>query len=282
MPSPFPGMDPFLEGPDVFPDFHNRLTIYLSDALQSQLSPPYFASVNERTWIELSDRAIEPDVSVSRIARAAARGGAIAEASPRYHVAVAETPLPPRAIVISLAEEQRRQPFIELFTGRGQDRRLVTCIEILSPSNKARGREGCRLYLQKQTEILNSDVNLVEIDLLRGGDHITAVPRWAIEGRAGHFDYHVCVWNAEPVRDPVVYPAKLQEPLPEIAVPLLPGDRAVVVDLQAVFERVYDSGPYRVAVDYAGAVPPPPLAPTEAEWVQERLAHSQAAGDDGK
>jgi hypothetical protein len=64
MPSPFPGMDPYLEHPATFPGLHSRLITNLSDALQLRLPPPYFAEINERTWVELSQREIEPDVNV--------------------------------------------------------------------------------------------------------------------------------------------------------------------------------------------------------------------------
>jgi len=265
MPSPFPGMDPFLEGPDAFPDFHNSLAVYLRNALQTQLLPPYFASLNERTWIELSERAIEPDVALARVGRSLPHGS----------VALAEADLPPRAIVVPLAEEEHREPYLELFTGRGRNRRLVTCIEILSPSNKTRGSQGYRLYRQKQRELLLSDVNLVEIDLLRAGEHTTAVPRSAAERLTGPFDYHVCVRYSDRPEAPVVYPVKLRDSLPEIAVPLLPGNGTVTVDLQVVFAHLYDDGPYHIAVDYSGPVPPPPLGPSDAAWTLEQIARSR-------
>jgi len=64
MPSPFPGMDPFLEHPDFFPDLHGRFHVYLSEALQDALPPPYFAVINERLWVETTARYIEPDTDV--------------------------------------------------------------------------------------------------------------------------------------------------------------------------------------------------------------------------
>lgn len=60
MPSPFPGMDPWLEHPDVFPDVHDRLVTYISDALNERLPSPYFANTATRVWVEISERMIGP------------------------------------------------------------------------------------------------------------------------------------------------------------------------------------------------------------------------------
>ena len=69
----------------------------------------------------------------------------------------------------------------------------MTSIEVLSLTNKTLGSEGRQKYLEKQQEILSGQVNLVEIDLLRGGAHSSAVPLWLAREKAGPFDYHVSV-----------------------------------------------------------------------------------------
>ena len=66
MPSPFPGMDPYLEHPDIFPDVHDRFITHLSEAIQSRLPEPYFAVIGKRLWIETTERSIQPDVDVMR------------------------------------------------------------------------------------------------------------------------------------------------------------------------------------------------------------------------
>ena len=86
MPSPFPGMDPFLEHPQIFPDLHDRMHIHLSEALQAKLPAPYYAVVSERLWVETSGRYIEGDTNVLHQAeRGVARdeGGGVAVAEPR-------------------------------------------------------------------------------------------------------------------------------------------------------------------------------------------------------
>ena len=90
----------------------------------------------------------------------------------------------------------------------------------------------------------------IEIDLLRAGEHAIAVPCAIAVGAAGPFDYLVSVHRFDRFEDFVVYPIRLEDACPEIAFPLLPGDPDVTLDLQAVFDRCYDTGPYRRRVRY--------------------------------
>lgn len=121
--------------------------------------------------------------------------------------------------------------------------------------------------MQKQRELLRSNVHLVEIDLLRGGEPTTAVPLAAALPLTGPFNYHVCIHQFDRPAEFLVYPIRLETALPEIAIPLLPGTPPVPVNLQAVFERCYDLGPYRRNIRYGGTVPPPPFRPDTATWV---------------
>jgi hypothetical protein len=118
--------------------------------------------------------------------------------------------------------------------------------------------------LQKQQEVLDSDTHLVEIDLLRSGTHTTAVPLEALRRKAPPFDYHVCVHAFERLGTYAVYTILMTQRLPTIAIPLLPGDGAVNIDLQAVFQRCYDTGPYRRRVRYDPARLMPPLRPNSS------------------
>lgn len=225
MPSPFPGMDPFLEHPDIFPGLQDRLIAYVSEASQPNLPPDYFADIGRRSWVEISERYIGPDIQVLR------------------------DELP-----------------------RGKTRRLVNSIEILSPTNKMPREHNRDLYLKKQREILDSKVNLVEIDLLRGGEHTTTVPEDRLLLKAGSFEFHVCIHRFDSLEDCFVYPIRLADPLPNIAIPLLPKDPAVSIDLQAVFTRAYDTGPYRREIDYRRDRPTPPLPASLSRWSKKRLA----------
>lgn len=174
--------------------------------------------------------------------------------------------------------DERREPWIEIRTAGEGDERLVTAIEILSPTNKTPGARGRELYLRKQRELLGSSTHLVEIDLLRGGPHFTAVPLDFLRAAVGPFDYHVSIHRSDRPEDFLVYPIQLPEPLPEIAVPLLPGDPEVPIDLQAVFDHAYDVGPYRRRIRYAESNPVPPLPPALLGWA-DGLVRAGPAGN---
>ena len=134
---------------------------------------------------------------------------------------------------------------------RGDEgKRLVTSIEVLSLSNKTPGEQGRELYVRKQKELLSSKAHLVEIDLLRGGEHVSAVPLEAAVRDMRAFDYHVTVHCFDDRETFFVYPIRLLDRLPPVAIPLLPGDSPVTVDLQSVFDRCYDAGPYSREIRY--------------------------------
>lgn len=263
MPSPFPGMDPYLEHPDIFPDFHDSFVTYLRESLLPQLPEPYYAGLGRRDWIEVSERVIGPDVNVVAPRRPERR-----RTQSSGGVAVAEQPAT-RPLVIHVPHDERVEPLVEIYIGRGSDRRLVTTIEVLSPTNKTPGEQGRDLYLRKQQEILHSQVHLVEIDLLRGGRHTTAVPLDRMTMATGPFDYHVSIHHFDNLEDYFVYSVQLTEPLATISIPLLPGDPPVSLDLQAVFNRTYDAGPYRREIDYREVPPEPPLRAEHVAWARD-------------
>ncbi|MEX0819991.1 MAG: DUF4058 family protein [Pirellulaceae bacterium] len=260
MPSAFPGMDPYLEHPDIFPDFHDSFVAYLREALQTQLPDPYYAALGRRAWIEVTERFVGPDVTVLR-SRQEGTGS-------KGTVALADQPST-EPLVIHVPHDERVEPLVEIYVGRGSERRLATSIEVLSISNKTPGEHGRDLYLKKQQEILQSKVHLVEIDLLRGGKHTTAVPENRLAKADARFDYHVCIHHFDNLEDYFVYPIQLSQPLPEISIPLLPGDGQVPLNLQQVFRRTYETGPYSREIDYDSDVIVPSLTEKQSEWVSQ-------------
>jgi Protein of unknown function (DUF4058) len=192
-------------------------------------------------------------------------------------VAVAE-PVTSDPVVVSvgwLVGDPFHEPYLEIHRRQGTDDVVVAVLEILSPSNKMPGDHGRNLYVAKQQETLLSQAHLIEIDLLRDGTHATAVPLDLALDKAGSFDYHVCVHRSDQYKDFLVYPIKLETRLPVIAVPLLPGDPDVALDLKSVFDRAYDEGPYERAVRYDMATVEPALPPHQIESVKARLAAEQ-------
>lgn len=256
MPSPFPGMDPYLE--QFWRDVHARLVLYTADQLQSRLPGSLRARVEERVVVERGDdesRPVYPDVRVvqrGRGASAAVAGGGVAVADP---------------IVIRLPPEPMTETFLEIIDV-GSGKRVVTVIEVLSPSNKTPG-EAQDEYRGKQRELKEAAVSLVEIDLLRSGQHVVSVPQERIP-TSGRAVYKVCVRRGSIPWEHEWYPMPLRERLPAIRIPLRETDVDVPLDLQALIEQSYRNGGYDNDIDYK-TDPVPPLEPADAAWADELL-----------
>ena len=264
MPSPFLGMDPWLEGRGVFPDFHNRFISILSESINSRLPPPYFAAIGTRVIIEGdSNRSVEPDIDVllpfGSNGHCDTSGGGVAT--------VLETDTLP--IIVHVPDGEMTEWFLDVRTGDADDQ-LVTSIEVLSRSNKRAGSEGRSEYVQKQREMVERRVHLVEIDFLRSGLHTTAVARGPAIKKTGPYDYHACVSRVGRRRDFEIYPMRLGQPLPALKIPLGEGTPDVSIPLQPVLDRCYDAGVYSRRIRYAEACDPP-LSPEQQAWAESML-----------
>ena len=257
--SPFPGMDPFLEHPSQWPNLHQSLITYLRDTLNEKLPPGYIAAAEERLYVDRTARPFYPDVAVSQ------RRPPDGEARGNRTILTAEAD---EAWEVPLETKVVREPFIQIFSPR-PDRRIVTVIEILSPANKRPGGEGHREYLAKQDEVIRGRVSLLELDLLRGGEHTVAAPLEDLRTR-GKWTYLACLSDAIRSGSCSVWPIGLRDPLPRVRVPLEDGDTPVVVALQPILERAYMTGRFDEILDYREP-PPPPLSPEDGAWVAERL-----------
>jgi hypothetical protein len=262
-------MDPYLESPDWFPCLHDGLITFIVGALMRSLPEPYYARSRQRIWLDRAQRLIEPDADLFHSPRRAHRwqggNGGIAIAD---EVELADPVVVPfESIDIDPFEE----PFVEVRRRHGSEDRLVASIEIVSPANKTPGNPGRDSYRAKQQDILLGQVHLIEIDLLRGGTHVTAIARDLAVEKAGPFDYHACVYRFDRPGNFFFYPIRLEQKLPGIAIPLLPGDPDVPLSLQSAFDRAYDEGPYRRTVHYGEDPIIPPLEPKQLEWVNTRL-----------
>ncbi|MFO0889064.1 MAG: DUF4058 family protein [Isosphaeraceae bacterium] len=258
MPSPFPGMDPYLES--YWGDVHHTLITYARSTLQKGLPGDLVARVDERVFVEPAEglgRNIVPDVRV--VERPGGRGAGRRSGN---GIAVAE-PL----IIRFDQSEPIRQGFIEIIDIKS-GRKVVTVIEVLSPSNKAVG-PGRDLYIKKQEELRAGGVGLVEIDLLRGGTRVLAVPFDRIpEGR--RTPYAACCRRGWKPFEVEFFPIPLRERLPVLPIPLRQEDEDAVLDLQALIDECYDSGRYGDDIDYRDE-PEPPLSPEDRRWAAELL-----------
>jgi hypothetical protein len=255
MPSPFPGMDPWLEG-EVFPDLHHTLITYLRDATNAALPPGYIATTANRVWVDDELRR-EPDVALFGKDRERNGNGGTAVALAGL-VAVGE----------QLTSDPVEEPYLEILSASGK--RLVTAVEVISLSNKRAGEKGRETYQEKQREYQLSGVHLVEIDLLRRGPHVTATPLARLRSILGPFDYHVSVVAAGKRITHHAAGIRLADRLPAFAVPLDPGVPPVTVDLQPLLDRCYDGGRYAALVDY-GKPCDPPLTPDQRAWAEAIL-----------
>ncbi len=257
MKSPFPGMDPYLEA--RWGDVHQRLITYSADQLGIHLPADLRARVQERVFVEADAKEIRrvvPDVHVAEYPAQKSSPSAFSEGT---GLSFAEP------LVFLIQEDAVTEGFIEIRERSGG--RVITVIEFLSPANKA-GGEGQRLYQQKQKEILRSETNLVEIDLVRSGQRVLAFPEPRIPTEHGE-DALVCIRRAKSERARELYALPLRERLPAIPIPLREQDRPVPLDLQALLDQCYHNGRYD-DIDYTKA-PVPELPPADAAWAESLL-----------
>ncbi len=252
MPSPFPGMDPYLEG-SLWLSVHTPLAVEFVRQLTPRLRPRYMALTTRRYVMDVLEESatsiegIYPDVSVLR----AGDGEAGALGGHAYPSVVQMTTLMPEAIPQTSVEIRQ--------TGT---RQLVTVIEILSPTNKQ--GDGRDEYLAKRNRLLLSKAHLMEVELLRRGRRVPMrepmppVPYFIFLSRA----------DRRPRTD--VWPIPLDQPLPKVPVPLMAGDTDVYLDLQQALTSVYENCGLDLAIDYLHS-PEVPLSPEADKWARNLL-----------
>jgi hypothetical protein len=145
-------------------------------------------------------------------------------------------------------------------------RRVVTVVELLSPSNKPPGDDS-EAYREKRAELIASDVNLVEIDLLRRGERLT------MRGQHPPGDYFVYIGRTEQRPRCQVIGWPLRAPMPLIPIPLLPDDDESTLDLTVTFRAAYEPAFYDRRLPYTDSLDPPPSEP-DAEWLRQCLGAS--------
>jgi hypothetical protein len=251
-------MDPYLESPAFWSDFHATFINYWREAVADHLPDNYEARIDERVnLVEVQPeriRRFEPDVAVTQGSRSP--GGAPAASG----VATLEP-----VVVGLLIEEETRETYIQVLHRR--DRTLVAVLELLSPSNKEEPDRST--YLARRNTLLHRDVHLVELDLLLKGQRIPLADAYP----AG--DYFALVADATRRPNCDVYAWTMRQPLPPIPIPLRPPDPAVWIDLAAVFAITYERGRYARSLDYTQP-PSISLRGDELTWALERARSSAA------
>jgi hypothetical protein len=252
MPSPFPGVDPYLESQGFWPDFHATFINYWREALADLLPDNYEVRIDERVnLVEVPAEKVkrfEPDLAISQ------RGPSPAGSPAPQGVATLE----PVTIPL-LIEEENRETYIEIL--HRPNRTLVAVLELLSPSNKE--EPGRSLYLARRNALLWQSLHLVELDLLLGGR------RLPLQRPLPPGDYYALIARGDRRPACEVYAWTVQQPLPAIPIPLQAPDPDVWLDLAAVFATAYERGRYARSVDYQA---PPGLALTEDKrnWIWQQ------------
>ena len=252
MSSPFPGMDPYLEYPSLWPDVHNSLITAIRDALTPLVAPRYYIGLERRTFLLKPDDIVfvgRPDIAV------VAHHPVLQPVTvPLAEIGVVEVDLP--------MTDEVSENFLEVHevsTGR-----LVTILELLSPVNKLHN-EGREQYLQKRSQVILSRTNLVEVDLLRAGEPMPMI------GEPIPSHYRIMVSRSWQRPKAQLYPFNLQHPIPLFPLPLLRHDEEPEVDLNTILHALYDRARFDLRLDYSRP-PVPPLSDEEWAWAQPLLA----------
>ncbi len=257
MPTPFPGMDPYLEEPNLWPNVHSSLIVALRNELAPRLRPRYYVSVEQRAtqagYAEMTF-ATRPDAAIVR---------RMAESTVVYHAGQAvEQAAAPAVVTVELPQaEEGVESYLEIRTIA--DGQVVTVLELLSPGNKRTGA-GRRSYSEKRSAILASATHLVEIDLLRSGEPMM------MRYTGGPFHYSILVSRAQQRPFADLLPFTVRQAIPTFPLPLAMGEAEPQVDLGRLLHELYDIAGYDLWVDYRRP-PNPLLADEDAAWAQALL-----------
>jgi hypothetical protein len=255
MPSPFPGMDPFIEASGLWGDFHGGMLAAIRAELNQRLPRGYAATIDLYVWTPERKtvrrrRRVEPDVYV----REEKRGPL--QSTGTTTIAAPNTILLP-------AVERRKRRSVKIMDVR--TRQVITVIELLSPSNKEAGDDR-KNYLDKRNEYLANGLNLVEIDLLRSGQRSPlGNPPPPIA------DFCVMVCRSWEFPRAGFWTFTIRDPLPEIPIPLTQELPEPTLPLRSCVDRAYDEGRYADSLSYAEPLRPR-LGKEDAAWVRKLLA----------
>ncbi|MCA8998345.1 MAG: DUF4058 family protein [Planctomycetaceae bacterium] len=250
MPSPFPGMDPFIES-QRFEEFHSVYIVTLAELLVPLVRPNYTVDVERYIFLSSADgqRMYKPDVSL-------VSGEGTSQSRPDN---VTVSTLEPQIVQVP-AEDDEGQAFLTI---RSRDqRRIITVIELLSPTNKD-SHGGQKEYLTKRANYLKTAANIVEIDLLRGGTRLPSAPV-LVDG-----EFCAFVIRHGDRAHVAGYSWSLTDRLPVIPIPL-ETQPDIGLDLQRAFDLVYNRRGYDYALDYDAEIDPP-LDSSGLAWVTECL-----------
>lgn len=262
MPTPFPGMDPYLERPGLWEEIHTGLIVAMQQHLAPLAQPGYRVAIERRTYLALlttdgGEFVGKPDLMVV---------GRMGEPAVVYEPR--PSPAQPLAVALPMPEEvvERYLEIRDVATAE-----VITVLELLSPANKL-STQGRRQYETKRAQVLGSRTHLIEIDLLRNGRPfpIDAPPETRPTLYSAHYRAIISRAPQRPRAD--AYAFTVRDPIPALPVPLRPGDGELLLPLNDLLHEVYERGQYGLAVDYRQPPPPPPFDDEDAAWIATHLA----------
>ena len=263
MKSPFPGMDPYIEECGLFEDLHQSLIDEMARALAKAVPSRYVVRKGKRAYVELTENenpkehVFKPDV------------GIVAPAThptlvPEGGLAVADPDADTESISMrAFIAEEFRESFIEIYVTE-PDRQLVTCIEVLSPSNKRHKSEGWDTYLRKRRGLLSGSANFVELDLLRKGTRMPMLDPWP------NSPYTLLIARRHLAPRCRVLPAHYVRALPSLWVPLIKPDADVTLNIQGMIDSIHAEFHYDRDIDYTRPLTPP-LTADDSAWLAQQM-----------
>lgn len=257
MSSPFPGMNPYLESPELWSEVHSRLIVAIADAIAPHIRPKYRVAIEKRVYKTTDDNSVLvgiPDVVVARNIKTEKQQTNTTVALPSSKPIPVKLPIP----------QEVREGYLEVRDIKSGE--VVTVIEVLSPKNKRSG-EGRSAYENKRQQILGSYSHLVEIDLLRKGEPMP------ILNNNIQASYRILLSRSDRRPTAELYAFELSQPIPTFLLPLHREDTEPLVDLQALVNGVYDRAGLDLVIDYS-LDPVPALSESDAIWVST-LLHQQ-------
>ena len=254
MPTPFPGMDPYLERCGIWEQVHTDLIVSIRRFLTPLLRPRYHVGIEARTYLTVlppdEQRAGIPDVLITSPQRDT---GSATPATPLT------TPVTDQPLVAELPmPEEVRERYLEIRTVPEQQ--VITVLESLSPANKL-SRAGREHYERKRLKVPGTLTHRIEMDLLRAGQPFPMqVP--------GYNDYRILVSRSQHRPRADMYLFGVRDPIPTLPIPLRPGEAEPFLPLNHILHELYDQGGYDLIIDYQQS-PQPPLAEVDAVWPRQ-------------
>jgi len=214
MPSPFPGMNPYLEHAQVWADFPNTFITRLRAMLLPLVLPKYYVQMEENLYrLDTTDGDLQL-VRISDVDTAEYDAGA----RPIQQPTNALLPRMSKVVIPELLEQ--RFCFLEVVERDSE--KVVTVIELLSPSNKTQDPDREK-YLEKQRSLIESGVNYVELDLRRAGVKLP------LRGRPKS-DYYALISRPADRPNADCCSFGIRDALPSIPIPLQPDDHEVAIE----------------------------------------------------